>query len=164
MESHLNPETIEKAYALAKPAYAAFGIDTDKTISAAMDIPISVHCWQGDDVTGFEGADGLSGGGILTTGNYPGRARNGDELRADAEFAFTLIPGTKRFNLHTFYAEPAGKRYQGMSLNLNTFKNGWTGQRKIKFPWILTRAFSRIPWPIPALPFQAPTRRSGISG
>jgi L-rhamnose isomerase len=69
-----------------------------------------VHCWQGDDVTGFEGAQGLSGGGILATGNYPGRARNGGELRSDTEAAFALIPGKKRFNLHMFYAEPGGQK------------------------------------------------------
>ena len=100
MDSCLHPETIEKAYSLAKAAYASYGIDTDKAIIAASEIPISIHCWQGDDVTGFEGATGLSGGGILTTGNYPGRARSGDELRTDTEQAFSLIPGEKRLNLH----------------------------------------------------------------
>ena len=95
MKSNRDQETIEKSYALAKSAYAAFGVNTDKVIKAALDVPISVQCWQGDDVTGFEGASGLSGGGILATGNYPGRARNGDELRADAEFAFSQIPGKK---------------------------------------------------------------------
>jgi L-rhamnose isomerase len=106
MKSYQSRETIEKAYDLAKAAYAAFGVNTDKVIKTAQDIPISIQCWQGDDVTGFEGAKGLSGGGILATGNYPGRARNGDELRSDAEFAFSLIPGKKRFNLHMLYAEP----------------------------------------------------------
>jgi L-rhamnose isomerase len=106
MKSYQSRETIEKAYDLAKTAYAAFGVSTDKVIKAASDIPVSIQCWQGDDVTGFEGAAGLSGGGILATGNYPGRARNGDELRSDAEFAFSLIPGKKRFGLHMLYAEP----------------------------------------------------------
>lgn len=106
MKSYQSRETIAKAYDLAKAAYAAFGVNTDKVIKTASDIPISIQCWQGDDVTGFEGAAGLSGGGILATGNYPGRARNGDELRSDAEFAFSLIPGKKRFNLHMLYAEP----------------------------------------------------------
>ncbi|MDR2434987.1 MAG: L-rhamnose isomerase [Treponema sp.] len=106
MKSYQSRETIEKAYDLAKAAYAAFGVSTDKVIKAALDIPVSIQCWQGDDVTGFEGAAGLSGGGILATGNYPGRARSGDELRSDAEFAFSLIPGKKRFSLHMLYAEP----------------------------------------------------------
>jgi len=151
MESRLNPETIEKAYALAKPVYAAFGVDTDKAISAAAGIPISIHCWQGDDVTGFEGADGLSGGGILTTGNYPGRARNGDELRTDAEFAFTLIPGTKRFNLHTFYAEPAetmvsgGKKVSRDELEPEHFKNWMDWSKKNEIPLDFNPSFFSHP-------------------
>jgi L-rhamnose isomerase len=145
MVSYLNPETIEKAYALAKGAYAAFGIDADKAINAAMDIPISIHCWQGDDVTGFEGAEGLSGGGILTTGNYPGRARNGDELRADAEFAFTLIPGTKRFNLHTFYAEPEGKKVSRDELEPEHFKNWMDWSKKNKIPLDFNPSFFSHP-------------------
>ncbi|MDR2900571.1 MAG: L-rhamnose isomerase [Treponema sp.] len=104
-----NKDAIEQAYALAKESYKKWGVDTDAAIKQALDIPVSMQCWQGDDVIGFEGADTLSGGGILTTGNYPGRARNGNELRQDAEFAFSLIPGKKRFNLHTFYAEPGTK-------------------------------------------------------
>jgi L-rhamnose isomerase len=134
MESYLNPEKIEKAYELAKGAYAAFGIDADKAVSAAVEIPISIHCWQGDDVTGFEGADGLSGGGILATGNYPGRARNGEELRADAEFAFTLIPGKKRFNLHTLYAETGGKKVSRDELEPEHFKNWMDWSKKNKIP------------------------------
>lgn len=109
MEKYTDKDAALKAYDLAKAAYARFGVDTGAAIRAARDIPVSIQCWQGDDVTGFEGAAGLSGGGILATGNYPGRARNGDELRADAETAFGLIPGKKRFNLHCFYAEPDGK-------------------------------------------------------
>ena len=126
-------ESIEKAYSLAKASYAAFGINTDKAISAAAAIPISVQCWQGDDVTGFEGASGISGGGILATGNYPGRARNGDELRADAEFAFSLIPGKKRFNLHSFYAETGGKAIPRDELEPEHFSRwmGWSKKKKI---------------------------------
>jgi L-rhamnose isomerase len=103
-------EAVEKAYILAQAVYGQFGVDTGKAITAALDIPVSIHCWQGDDVTGFEGADGISGGGIIATGNYPGRARNGGELRADTEFAFSLIPGTKRYSLHSFYAETGGRQ------------------------------------------------------
>jgi len=145
MESYLNPERIEKAYALAKGAYAAFGIDTDKAISAAADIPISIHCWQGDDVTGFEGAEGLSGGGILATGNYPGRARNGDELRADAEFAFTLIPGEKRFNLHTLYAETGGKKVSRDELEPEHFKNWMDWSKKNNIPLDFNPSFFSHP-------------------
>ncbi|MCL1992836.1 MAG: L-rhamnose isomerase [Spirochaetes bacterium] len=136
MESRNDTETaafaVEKVYSLAKAAYAAFGIDTDNAIKAASNIPISIHCWQGDDVTGFEGAAGLSGG-ILATGNYPGRARNGDELRADAEFAFSLIPGEKRFSLHALYAETDGKKVQRDELAPEHFKKwmDWSAAKKI---------------------------------
>ncbi|MDR1469579.1 MAG: L-rhamnose isomerase [Spirochaetaceae bacterium] len=113
MQKYTDKDAALKAYDLAKAAYGRFGIDTEAAVTAARDVPVSIQCWQGDDVTGFEGAAGLSGGGILTTGNYPGRARNGDELRADAEAAFGLIPGKKRFNLHCFYAEPDGGKTVG---------------------------------------------------
>ena len=76
--------SVEKAYELAKERYAAFGIDTDQMIERALELPISLHCWQADDVVGFETKpDGLAGGGIMATGNYPGRARDGKEARAD---------------------------------------------------------------------------------
>lgn len=110
MKTYQDNDSIERAYALAKAQYAKLGVDADAVRAAVAKIPVSLHCWQGDDVAGFEGADGISGGGILATGNYPGRARNAAELRADAEFAFSLIPGTKRFNLHTLYAETNGKK------------------------------------------------------
>ena len=122
----------EKAYDLAKAVYAEYGVNTDKAIRAALDIPVSIHCWQGDDVIGFEGSQG-SGGGILATGNYPGRARNADELRADAEFAFSLIPGKKRFNLHTLYAETDGKKVSRDELEPEHFKKwmAWSKKKKI---------------------------------
>jgi L-rhamnose isomerase len=144
MKPYQNPESIEKAYALAKTAYAAFGINTDKTIKAALDLPISIQCWQGDDVTGFEGAAGISGGGILATGNYPGRARNGDELRADAEFAFSLIPGKKRFNLHMFYAEPEGKVPRD-ELEPEHFKKWMAWSKKKKIPLDFNPSFFSHP-------------------
>ncbi len=112
---------IMEAYEKAKAIYAALGVDSDKAMSAAASIPLSIQCWQGDDVIGFESSS-LSGGGILATGNYPGRARNGDELRADAEFAFSLIPGAKRFNIHAMYAETKGKRVKRDSLEPEHFK------------------------------------------
>ena len=90
-------------YTLAKEQYAEFGIDTEAVLAKLAEIPISMHCWQGDDVMGFEGADSLTGG-IQTTGNYPGRARNFEELKADLAKAFSLMPGKKRLNLHACYA------------------------------------------------------------
>ena len=130
----VNTESVEKAYELAKTTYTAFGVNTDKAIKAALEIPISIQCWQGDDVTGFENAGGLSGGGILATGNYPGRARNGDELRADAEFAFSLIPGKKRFNLHAIYAETGNKKVSRHELEPEHFKTWMAWSKKKKIP------------------------------
>lgn len=90
-------------YEQAKQAYAKYGIDTDAAIERLKNIPISVHCWQGDDVIGFDGSDELSGG-IQTTGNYPGRARTPEELFADVKRAFKIMPGKKRINVHACYA------------------------------------------------------------
>lgn len=90
-------------YEEAKQRYAALGVDTDKAIKLLESIPVSIHCWQGDDVIGFENSDGLSGG-IATTGNYPGRARNAEELLADFDVALSHIPGAKRINIHASYA------------------------------------------------------------
>ena len=100
---------IEKAYEAARERYAELGVDTDKAMSQLSRTAISLHCWQGDDVGGFEkNAEGLSGGGIMVTGAYPGKARTADELRADIEKAMSLIPGKHRLNLHAMYAEAAG--------------------------------------------------------
>lgn len=88
----------------AKARYAQYGVDVESAIHAASGKPISIHCWQGDDVSGFDQKDGCAGGGIQTTGNYPGRARNFEELKADFLKAASLIPGSKRINLHASYA------------------------------------------------------------
>lgn len=95
--------TLEQRYASAKEAYADIGVDVDRAMQQLADIPISMHCWQGDDVIGFDGADDLSGG-IQTTGDYPGRARNPQELMQDIDQALHLIPGKHRLNLHANYA------------------------------------------------------------
>lgn len=94
-----------KAYDLARDAFAEWGVDTESAMAALSRIAISVHCWQGDDVRGFERKSGLSGGGIQATGNHPGRARTPDELRADLEFAYSMIPGKHRLNLHACYMD-----------------------------------------------------------
>lgn len=97
---------IKEAYELARKQYTKYGMDTDDVLNKLKDIPISINCWQGDDVGGFEAAnDILSGGGILSTGNYPGKAKNINELRSDIEKAFSLIPGRKRLNLHAIYGD-----------------------------------------------------------
>lgn len=96
---------VEKGYGLAKEYYAQYGIDIDKAIEICDKTPISLHCWQGDDVSGFEKKDGGLSGGIQATGNYPGRARCGKELRADIEKAMSFIPGELKVNVHANYQE-----------------------------------------------------------
>ncbi|MBQ7637398.1 MAG: L-rhamnose isomerase, partial [Clostridia bacterium] len=87
----------------AKSIYASYGVDAEKALEKLADVTVSVHCWQGDDVIGFDCGEKLSGG-IQTTGNYPGRARNFEELKADIDKAFSLIPGKKKLNLHACYS------------------------------------------------------------
>ena len=89
-----------KNYEIAKEMYAQIGVDTEEVMKRLADVPISVHCWQGDDIVGFENSDGELTGGIQITGNYPGKARNPQELRQDIEKAFSMIPGKKRLSLH----------------------------------------------------------------
>ena len=104
----MNTQNLQKSYELARERYAALGIDTDKAIETLEKTPISLHCWQTDDVLGFESNAGLSGG-IQTTGNYPGRARTIDEVRKDLEFVKSLLAGTQRVNLHEIYGDFGGK-------------------------------------------------------
>lgn len=101
----LNEKRIEDVYAFARERFGECGIDTEKVLRRLDEVPISIQCWQGDDVLGFESANAGLTGGIQTTGNYPGRARNVEELRSDLELALTLIPGAKRVNLHAIYLE-----------------------------------------------------------
>jgi L-rhamnose isomerase len=115
---------LQRAYALAKERYAEFGVDTDIVLGELSNIAISMHCWQGDDVRGFERAGELAGAGLLATGNYPGRARTADELRADAEEAYRLIPGKHRFNLHAIYLESGGRQVDRNQIEPAQFQ-GW---------------------------------------
>src|SRR5215831_17081856 len=100
----MKDEGVEQRYKLARQQYAQIGVDTERAIARLKTVPISIHCWQGDDVGGFESEEGLTGGGIQATGNYPGKARSADELRADIDQAMSLIPGKHRLNLHALYA------------------------------------------------------------
>jgi len=104
--------TVGKAYELAREKYARLGVSTDRAMETLRGIPVSLHCWQGDDVGGFETGEGLTGGGIQATGNYPGKARTADELRSDLDVALSLIPGKHRLNLHSIYAETGGKKIE----------------------------------------------------
>ena len=118
----MKEELILKGYESAKAQYAAQGVDVDAAIAKADAIPVSMHCWQGDDVIGFDGSDSLSGG-IQTTGNYPGRARTADELRADIAFVRTMIPGATKLNLHASYAEKNGKQVDRDAYTIDLFQN-----------------------------------------
>src|SRR5256885_9434950 len=102
--------TVSSAYHAARERYAALGVDADAAIRTLATIPVSLHCWQGDDVGGFETAGAqLTGGGIQATGNYPGKARTIAELRSDLEKAFSLIPGKHRLNLPACYLDNGGR-------------------------------------------------------
>jgi L-rhamnose isomerase len=120
----LTNDAIERAFEQAKKTYEAWEIDVESALRSLSAIPLSLHCWQGDDVGGFEREGGLSGGGIQTTGNYPGKARNAEELRRDLEAAFSLIPGTHRLSLHAMYAETGGRKVERDSLGPEHF-SGW---------------------------------------
>jgi L-rhamnose isomerase len=122
---------IHAAYALAQDRYAALGVDTEKAMQTLTGIPISLHCWQGDDVGGFESPETGLTGGIQATGNYPGKARTAGELRADLDRAYSLIPGRHRLALHAIYAETGGQRVERNALQPEHFAN-WVGWAKEK--------------------------------
>ncbi|PWH18600.1 MAG: L-rhamnose isomerase [Anaerolineae bacterium] len=98
-------DNIQQSYTLARERYAALGVDTDSALKTLETVAISLHCWQGDDVGGFENPGGELTGGIAATGNYPGKARNADELRRDLDVVYSLLPGSHRLNLHAIYLE-----------------------------------------------------------
>jgi L-rhamnose isomerase len=120
---------IRDAYDLGRDRYALLGVDTDAALAQLAQIPISLHCWQGDDVAGFENPDGELSGGIAATGNYPGKARTADELRQDLNLAYSLIPGTHRLNLHAIYAETDGRQVPRNELRPEHF-SGWVDWAK----------------------------------
>jgi L-rhamnose isomerase len=125
---------ISAAYQLARQRYADVGVDTEAAIRAALRLPISLHCWQADDVRGLETPkDGVTGGGIMATGNHPGRARNGDEMRADLDQVLQLLPGKHRLNLHAFYAETGSKVVDRDEIAPEHFARwlGWAKSRRV---------------------------------
>ncbi len=121
---------IETAYQLAKEIYAAAGVDTEAALKTLEKKPLSLHCWQGDDVAGFEGL-ALGDGGIQATGNYPGKARSPEELRADLDQALALLPGKHRVNVHALYAETGGKKVDRDQLGPEHFAN-WIAWAKAR--------------------------------
>ena len=125
---------IEKSYEIARERYAAIGVDTEKAIGRLQDIALSMHCWQADDVSGFENPDGELSGGIQATGNYPGKARNIDEVRRDIDFAASLVPAKHRLNLHAIYGDFGGKAVDRDEIEPSHFESWmqWAAERGMK--------------------------------
>ncbi len=125
---------IDKAYDLAKQRYAELGVDTEVALKKLATIAISIHCWQGDDVSGFEDPDGDLTGGIAVSGNYPGKARTPGQLRDDFEKAVSLIPGQHRFSLHASYAETGGAKVERDQLEPSHFQSwmDWARDQNLK--------------------------------
>ena len=119
----VNESLVLKAYEVAKERYAAYGVDTDKVLEQLQNFHLSMHCWQADDVNGFEVQAGDLSGGIQSTGNYPGKARNIDELRADILKAKSLIPGNHRLNLHEIYGDFQGQVVDRDEVELKHFQS-----------------------------------------
>jgi L-rhamnose isomerase len=120
-----------REFALAKERYMDRGVDVEAALQRLSTIPISLHCWQGDDVGGFENTGQAIGGGLAVTGNYAGKARTADELRADLEKALALLPGSHRLNLHASYAETGGRKVERDELEPEHFQN-WTQWAKAR--------------------------------
>ncbi len=131
MSNHVIEKQIRDAYALAGERYAALGVDADAALKELAPIPLSLHCWQGDDIGGYEARSGELGGGLATTGNYPGKARTPDELRGDLDKVYSLIPGRHRLALHAIYAETGGASVARNELQPQHF-DGWIGWAKAK--------------------------------
>jgi L-rhamnose isomerase len=125
--------TVDRAYAVARERYAELGVDTEAALARLAAVPLSLHCWQGDDVGGFEDAGAELGGGLAVTGSYPGKARTPDELRADLDQALALIPGRHRLNLHASYAETGGRKVERDGLAPEHFARwlDWARQRRL---------------------------------
>lgn len=122
---------IIKDYERAAGFYADYGVDAEAAVAALEDKAISLHCWQGDDVRGFESKGGGKGGGIMATGEFPGRARNADELRSDIDKVFSLVPGKRRVNLHAMYLEDGGRAADRDEIVPEHFEGWiqWAGER-----------------------------------
>ena len=131
MTHQCSEKQIRDTYTLARERYLALGVDADAALERLAAIPISLHCWQGDDVGGFEAPGGPLGDGLAATGNYPGKARTAQELRQDLDQAYSLIPGKHRLNLHAIYAETGGVKVERDALRPEHFA-GWVAWAKEK--------------------------------
>lgn len=136
----MKEEQILRAYLDAKEQYATLGIDTDKALEQLDKLPISLHCWQADDVTGFENPDGVLTGGIQATGNYPGKARTISEVRADIDKAMGLIPGNQRVNVHAFYGDFGGQLVDRDQIEPSHFQSwiDWAKEKNYKLDFNCT--------------------------
>lgn len=130
----MKKELVQKSYEIAKERYAAIGVDVDEALKKLDKISISIHCWQADDVNGFENLGNLGGGGIQATGNYPGKSRNIDELRADISKVLTLVGGSHRLNLHAIYGDFGGKIVDRDQVETSHFKSWmeWAKEANLK--------------------------------
>ncbi len=133
-------EKIQKAFDLAVAEYASVGVDVNKALLQLDKLPISLHCWQADDVTGFENPDGVLSGGIQTTGNYPGKAGTIEELRADIDKAMELIPGDHRVNIHAFYGDFGGEFVDRNQIEPKHFQSwiDWAKEKNYKLDFNAT--------------------------
>jgi L-rhamnose isomerase len=124
---------LTKLYPIAKERYAEVGVDTEAALKRIAGVAVSLHCWQGDDVGGFESSGSDLGGGLAVTGNYPGKARNADELRGDLDRAMSLVPGHHRFNLHAIYGEFEGQKVDRDQIGVAQFQGwiDWAKSRKM---------------------------------
>jgi L-rhamnose isomerase len=140
--------TTERAFALAQQQYAEWGVDVDAALEHLAGVAISLHCWQGDDVSGFEESGQEIGGGLAVTGQYPGKARTAVELRSDLDKTMSLLPGSHRLNLHASYAETEGRKVERDALEPAHFRNWieWAKSRKIGIdfnPTFFAHAFAK---------------------
>ena len=131
MKDHPSEKQVQEAYLQARERYAALGVDTERALKALENVSLSIHCWQGDDVSGFENTGEALSGGIAATGNYPGKARTADELRQDLDKAYSLIPGKHRLNLHAIYAETGNQKVERNELQPEHFSR-WADWAKEK--------------------------------
>ncbi|MDD4923067.1 MAG: L-rhamnose isomerase, partial [Bacteroidales bacterium] len=136
----MEEQQIKQAFADAKARYADFGIDVEKALKKLDELSISIHCWQADDVTGFENGDGELTGGIQATGNYPGKARTMSELRADIDKAMSLIPGEHRVNIHAFYGDFGGASVDRNQIEPKHFQSwiDWAKEKNYKLDFNCT--------------------------
>ena len=147
--SQKTEKQIAQAYRLAREQYAHLGVNTERALAQLETISVSLNCWQGDDIGGFEPPRGNLGG-VMPTGQYPGKARTGDELRADLAKALALIPGRHRVNLHAIYAETDGQRVDRNELEPVHFERwmDWAKSRKLglDFKSLPPPSKPRPPW------------------